>query len=193
MRYDASASFSFEVQQLLAQPWVHPMLMCPEILGGLPCPRPPAEITYDLGDEVRIETQGGVDVTQEFMQGAARTLSLLQSVSHPIDLVILKDKSPSCGVGHTYSGAFDGRLVIRDGVCARLLRRHGYRVCSNTEIEELYRYVDIPSDERERLLLSPALINHPLVVALQDCVDYDGHSSHLTNIMALLGNRADGE
>ena len=68
--------------------------------GGLPTPRPPAEIqggkvgSAVLNRDADIKTNTGQDVTDEFILGAQKTLALAQK--HHIPIAVLKAKSPSC-------------------------------------------------------------------------------------------------
>jgi uncharacterized protein YbbK (DUF523 family) len=101
---------------------------CPEQLGGLPTPRPPAQIVGGGGEEVlsgvaRVINEEGCDVTPSFLRGAQETLILCQRLG--VREVWLKSRSPSCGVGLIYRGP---RLVEGDGVTAALLRQNGVLV-----------------------------------------------------------------
>ncbi len=68
----------------------------------------------------------GVDVTDAFLAGAAKTVELAKEQG--CKLAVLKAKSPSCGCGLVYDGAFAGELVPGYGVAARALREAGVRV-----------------------------------------------------------------
>lgn len=107
--------------------------VCPEEAGGLPTPRPPAEIVGGDGDAVlngkaKVITIDGTDVTEAYLKGAYHALKVAQSngATH----VILKARSPSCGCGEIYDGTFSGRLTSGDGVTTALLKRHGITVTS---------------------------------------------------------------
>ena len=107
--------------------------VCPEEAGGLPTPRPPAEIVGGDGDAVldgkaKVMTADGTDVTEAYLQGAHYTLEVAQS--HGATRVILKARSPSCGCGDIYDGTFSGSLITGDGVTTALLKRHGITVAS---------------------------------------------------------------
>ncbi len=52
------------------------LVLCPEMLGGLPCPRQPAEIQPDG----RIVTEGGEDVTEAFRVGAGKVLAACRAL-----------------------------------------------------------------------------------------------------------------
>ena len=107
--------------------------VCPEEAGGLPTPRPPAEIVGGNGDDVlngkaKVMTVDGIDVTEAYLKGAHHALQVAQS--HDATQVILKARSPSCGCGDIYDGTFSGTLTSGDGVTTALLKRHGITVTS---------------------------------------------------------------
>lgn len=102
--------------------------VCPEMLGGLPAPRPPAEIA-----EGRVMDRSGRDVTDAFTLGAARTLEIARS--RGITVAVLKERSPSCGVTAIYDGTFADRLIPGSGVTAALLRANGIAVYSEDAFE----------------------------------------------------------
>jgi len=108
---------------------------CPEVAGGLPVPRPAAERQPDG----TIRTAGGADVTAAFMRGAEATLALC--VQHDVRCALLKERSPSCGSQHIYTGRFDGTLVAGEGLTAALLRQHGIRVFSELQLPEFIAHV----------------------------------------------------
>jgi uncharacterized protein YbbK (DUF523 family) len=105
--------------------------ICPEVAGGLPVPRPPAEIVGGDGAAVldgtaRILTGSGQDVTRHFVRGAHRALEVARETGARVAL--LKETSPSCGCRQIYDGRFAGTRVPGQGVTAALLRRAGVRV-----------------------------------------------------------------
>lgn len=105
--------------------------ICPEVAGGLPVPRAPAEIQADG----RVLTISGHEVTSAFAAGAAAALVLCRQQS--IRLALLKEGSPSCGVNRIHDGRFCGVSQAGEGLTSRLLRRHGVRVFSEAQLEEL--------------------------------------------------------
>jgi len=133
-RYDSGSCPNDQLQALAAQGDVLPL--CPEVLGGLPTPRPLAEIQGGDGGDV-LEGQAqvvnieGRDVTAEFLAGAQKALRIIQRWD--IKEAVLKARSPSCGVSQIYDGSFSGRLVEGDGVTAALLKREGIIVKSEEE------------------------------------------------------------
>jgi len=106
--------------------------VCPEVAGGLPVPRPPAEIVGGDGDDVldgraRVVTIEGENVTEAYLRGAECALVIVRR--YGITTAILKQRSPSCGSACVYDGTHSGRMVAGQGVTAALLRRHGVTVC----------------------------------------------------------------
>ena len=68
----------------------------------------------------------------DFRKGAAKCLEIAGHFCP--DLVVMKSKSPSCGVKQHYDGTFSGTLTAGPGVTAQLLMENGYRV---TDVEDL--------------------------------------------------------
>ena len=102
--------------------------VCPELLGGLPLPRPPSEIQGGAGADVldgaaRVASREGADLTEAFVRGAEAALGLAKSVG--AREAFLAARSPSCGAGEIHDGSFSGRTVPGDGVTAALLARNG--------------------------------------------------------------------
>lgn len=106
------------------------LAFCPEVAGGLPTPRPPAERQGE-----RVVTASGLDVTVEFDRGAELALQLCQAQG--IRFALLKEGSPSCGSGRIYDGRFEGTSMVGEGKTTALLRRHGIRVFSEDQLPEL--------------------------------------------------------
>lgn len=107
--------------------------VCPEESGGLPTPRPPAEIINGQGTDVveghaKIKDKTGRDVTASFLAGANKLRELAEK--EKISLAVLKERSPSCGVEKIYDGSFSGRIIPGCGVCTALLRQSGVKVVS---------------------------------------------------------------
>ena len=87
--------------------------VCPEMMGGLPSPRPAAERQPD-GHVVTVD---GVDVTDAFERGARAAVELARAAG--ATAAVLKARSPSCGDG---------------GVTAVALRTAGVRVRSEEDV-----------------------------------------------------------
>ncbi|WP_320044945.1 DUF523 domain-containing protein [uncultured Desulfobacter sp.] len=117
--------------------------VCPEMDGGLPVPRPPAEISFGGGPGVwagkaRVMT-GQADVTQFFIKGAQAALD--KALSCGIKTALLKQKSPSCGSCRIYDGCFSRSLVDGMGVTTALLRQNGILVFGEDQIDLLSRAI----------------------------------------------------
>ncbi len=138
VRYDGGASGPFD--QLAAwQAEGRVVAVCPEVAGGLPTPRPSAEIPGGQGIDVwegraQVLTAQGEDFSEAFLDGARQALALVQR--HGIRVAVLKANSPSCGNLLTYDGTFTGVKVTGEGVTAALLKHHGVLVFSELELPE---------------------------------------------------------
>lgn len=137
-RYDGKDNYRVEFAELLRNGQA--VLVCPEQLGGLPTPRPPAEIVGGNGEDVldgraKVMTAAGEDVTEAFVRGAEQTLLTARTVG--AKAAILKESSPSCGGQRIYNGTFSRMKQPGFGVTAALLRRHGIAVYSEENAEEL--------------------------------------------------------
>jgi uncharacterized protein YbbK (DUF523 family) len=119
---------------------------CPEQAGGLPTPRPPAEIEGGMsGDDVlaghaRVLELTGGDVTAEFVEGGKRAVAFAGEQGCTVALLI--DGSPSCGSGFIYDGTFSGIRHPGFGVTAALMRRAGIEVFSDRELDRLAARMD---------------------------------------------------
>lgn len=108
--------------------------ICPEMSGGLPVPRPPAELQSDG----RIITKSGKDVSAPFNQGAQNSLNLC--LQQNIKIAILKQSSPSCGSQQIYDGSFSGQKISGMGVTAKLLTDNGIEVFCEQTLTQAYQY-----------------------------------------------------
>ena len=103
------------------------VLICPEVMGGLSTPRNPSEISPNG----RVVMCDGTDVTENFKLGAQKALDIANEVKP--GLIILKAKSPSCGVGRVYDGSFSKTLTDGNGITADLLIKNGYKVITEND------------------------------------------------------------
>ena len=101
--------------------------VCPEVMGGLPTPRDPAEM---IGGVVR--QKSGRSVDEEFRAGARAALKKIKDAG--AELAILQSRSPSCGVKEIYDGTFTGHLVKGKGVFAAMLEEEWIRAM---DVEDL--------------------------------------------------------
>jgi uncharacterized protein YbbK (DUF523 family) len=112
------------------------VMVCPEVLGGLPIPRDPAEIVGGDGNDVwahqaKVITATGEDVSEQFMAGAKLAYQKLQELG--ITQLILKEKSPSCGSQMIYDGNFSGVKKEGVGVASAYFLQQGMSVMSDVE------------------------------------------------------------
>ena len=124
-RYDGKSKADERVLALAERYELIPV--CPEVYGGLPTPRPPAERCGD-----RVLTEAGADVTAQYRRGAEAALYLAR-LFH-CTKAILKEKSPSCGHGQIYDGTFSRTLTAGDGVTAALLRAEGLEIIGESDL-----------------------------------------------------------
>lgn len=125
-RYDGASKPCAAVQNLANKVPLIPV--CPEVLGGLPTPRVPCEITGG-----HVIDANGCDKTAAYQSGARKALQIAQE--NGCTVAILKEKSPSCGCGLIHNGRFDGGLVHGNGITAQLLLDNGITVYGETKIE----------------------------------------------------------
>ena len=104
--------------------------VCPEMLGGLPCPRHPSEIVDDKVININNE-----DVTFNYNKGAKKTFDIAKD--NQVEFCVLKEKSPSCGVHFIYDGTFKGVIKNESGITTKLLKSK-FNVFSEYDILELY-------------------------------------------------------
>ena len=127
-RYDGKSKPNENVIKLMEKYELVPV--CAEIMGGLPTPRVPAEISGE-----KVITKDGRDVTEEYIKGAEEVLRLGKLFG--AKKALLKEKSPSCGSGIIHNGKFDGGFVPGFGKTAKLLAENGFEVFGESQIEKL--------------------------------------------------------
>lgn len=109
----------------------HLLFVCPEVFGGLSTPREPAE----MKDGCLVVTKTAKDVSENFKFGAEICLKIAKL--NGCKKAILKARSPSCGSGQIYDGSFTKKLILGDGIAAKLLKENGILVFSEDEIGRL--------------------------------------------------------
>lgn len=127
-RYDGCGKPCAPVLELQKKHTLIPV--CPEQLGGLSTPRPPAE-----RQGCRVVTQTGLDVTAAYTRGAEEALKLAKLLQ--CQAAVLKERSPSCGCGQIYDGSFSKALIPGDGVTAALLKKNGIPVYGESQLSRL--------------------------------------------------------
>ena len=132
--------------------------VCPEVAGGLPVPRPRAEIAHGAGGMqvlagiAKAFDSNGRDVSAYLVCGAEQALE--RARAKQIRIAVLKEGSPSCGTGFTFDGTFTDTKVPNRGVMATLLQQAGVHVFSEAQLAEadalLRRIEEGLQPERER-------------------------------------------
>ena len=142
--YDIENKVSLETLSIISR-WQEQgrlLAICPEMSGGLPVPRPAAEIIPTQAMQakrVQVKTQSGVDVSNEFIRGAQSALALCQAEN--IKLAVLTESSPSCGSSWIYDGQFSRNKISGEGVTTALLREYGIKVFSQFELSAADHYL----------------------------------------------------
>ncbi len=119
------------LSELAKHPEIEVIPVCPEVAGGLPTPRPPAEIV-----DGEVVNNCGVSVDAEYRAGVAAEMTRLQPYVEAGELVaaVLQSRSPSCGVHEVYDGTFTGRLVTGRGLFAQALMGEGVPLVDAADI-----------------------------------------------------------
>ena len=101
--------------------------ICPEVLGGLPTPRPSVELVNGIAMD-----KDGNSQDENFRKGVEVAMEMIGE--QDIDLVVLQSRSPSCGVKQIYDGSFTGKLIDGSGLFAKALKDAGYEVMDVEDI-----------------------------------------------------------
>lgn len=123
-KYNGGNNFCSKIAELANDHKV--IAVCPEVLGGLPVPRHPAEICDGV-----VTAVDGTVVDSEFRKGAENALVI--GKENMAELAILQPRSPSCGCRQVYDGTFSKRLIAGNGVFAQLLSKNGIRAVDADE------------------------------------------------------------
>ncbi len=126
-KYNGGNNFNQKVMDLCQS---HEIIkVCPEVLGGLPIPRPSAEIV-----NAQVMNTEGKNITEEFSLGAQKAFEIVKK-ENP-DLIILQSRSPSCGIKQIYDGTFSGKKIPGHGLFAAICINAGYKVLDIEDINE---------------------------------------------------------
>lgn len=127
-RYNGQSKVASALISFCRQHEITLLPVCPEQLGGLATPRPPACFYGGDGKSVinghaALYNLNNQDVTPFFVAGARQTLKIarLSGCRH----AVFQDRSPSCGVHKVYLGK---ELTSGMGVTTALLRMNGMSV-----------------------------------------------------------------
>lgn len=127
-KYSGGNNRNARVAEWLREAGCEAVPVCPEVLGGLPVPRVPAEIVDGV-----VTARDGRNVDTEFRRGAVLALEIARREG--AELAILQPRSPSCGAREVYDGTFSGRKIPGAGVFARLLAENGFRILEPEDLQ----------------------------------------------------------
>lgn len=129
-KYNGKNNLNLELVKALVK--YHVILICPEVAGGLPVPRDPAEIISD-----KVINQKGVDVTNNYYLGARYALQL--ALNNNVKIAILKSNSPSCGSDLVYDGTFTHTLTTGDGITTKIFKANGIKIYTENNYKEILK------------------------------------------------------
>lgn len=110
--------------------------ICPEVAGGLPTPRAPAEIITPK----KVMNNKQQNVSKAFFLGSDKTLQLAQE--NNCVAAIMTENSPSCGSHFIYDGSFTSTKISGMGITAELLEKHGIKVFNQFQLNELKDFLE---------------------------------------------------
>ncbi len=125
-KYNGKSNFEPDIVAFLKDKEV--ILVCPEVMGGLSIPRLKSEIKNH-----QILNEKQEDVTSYFERGANQALAI--ALREQIDLAILKEKSPSCGLCYRYDGNFSQTLIQQPGIFTQKLLKHQIKVLTENDFK----------------------------------------------------------
>lgn len=126
-KYNGSNNLNLKIKELEKNNDV--ILICPEVLGDLPIPRIPFEIK-----DGRAINKENLDITDKVITGCNKALKLI--LDNNIDLVILKENSPTCGVNFIYDGTFTHTKIKGCGFLTKMLKENNIEVVSDEDFYE---------------------------------------------------------
>ena len=104
--------------------------VCSEIMGGMPTPRNPVEIT-----DGKVFDYDGEEFTKEFEKGSEEVLKLAKLYNSSI--AILKENSPSCGSNYIYDGTFNHQKIKGMGIAAHKLSKENIKLFTEENVKIL--------------------------------------------------------
>lgn len=153
VRYNGEAKRHGTVANVLPR-WLHCIEYCPEVAIGLPVPRPPVDIIVtDAGQQIRNRDGLVEDITQALHAyadgldardtGTRKAAQTASTKAPQLDGMILKARSPSCGLGNAPLLNQDGQQIgTTDGGFAGRLRTR-WPTMPMVHEEQLARAIDI--------------------------------------------------
>lgn len=126
VRYNGSNKRNDELINLLEGTEIIPV--CPECEAGLPIPHLPIEILNG-----KVIDPEGKEYTDELIAAGNRIYDRVKDC----DFLVLKSKSPTCGLGKIYDGTFNGVLIEGNGTFTELCLANGTKVFSELNLQEI--------------------------------------------------------
>ena len=145
VRYDGTDLF---IDHPLIKKWLDQgrlIAVCPEVEGGLPVPRAPAEIQKGdgklvLGGKSRVIDSKGEDLTNSFIKGALKSLKM--ALDNDCVAAILTEHSPSCASNKIYDGKFTKTKRDGVGVTTSMLEQNHIPVFNQEQLEDLQEFLE---------------------------------------------------
>lgn len=129
VRYDGGHKYQSQIDQHLS-PWLDWYPLCPEMDAGLGAPRPPVQLVHSDG-QLRALGVGltDLDITSQLHNSSCELLRQLQQLPNLCG-VIVKSRSPSCGLGSTpiHNSARDP-THLGSGLFSQLLAQLAFLPC----------------------------------------------------------------
>lgn len=126
VRYNGSNKRNDELIKLLEGTEIIPV--CPECEAGLPIPHLPIEILNG-----KVMDPEGKEYTDELIAAGNRIYDRVKDC----DFLVLKSKSPTCGLGKIYNGTFNGVLIEGNGTFTGLCVSNGMIVFNELDLVEI--------------------------------------------------------
>lgn len=104
--------------------------VCPEIMGGMPTPRNPVEIS-----DGKVFDYDGEEFTKEFEKGSEEVVKLAKL--YDATIAILKENSPSCGSNYIYDGTFNHKKIKGMGIAAHKLSKENIKLFNEENVKIL--------------------------------------------------------
>lgn len=154
VRYDGQAKPLLARQLDILSGIAHLFPFCPELAGGLPVPRAPAEIAPGgqgedvLAGSTKILDAEGTDLTAPFVKGAQLAVQFART--NGCHFALLTENSPSCGSYQIYSGHHDGQRRAGMGATTAALRAAGVITYASDQADLLIKALESGAEVTQR-------------------------------------------
>ena len=127
-KYNGGNNYHTDVVEFVKDKEV--ILVCPEMLVGMGCPRTPIEIVNGV-----LMDRNGNSVEAAMQEAIAKVREEIRN--EEIECAVLQSRSPTCGVNQIYDGSFSGVRITGSGKFAQALKDAGYRVIDAEDVKTL--------------------------------------------------------